>query len=275
MLGAIAGDIIGSLHEYSATKRKNFVLFEPGSRFTDDSVLTVAVADSLLRGAPYLDKLHEYFRAYPGAGYGSSFHDWAREGRREPYNSWGNGSAMRVSPVGFARESLEEVLAEAARSAEPTHNHAEGVRGAQATAAAIYLARTGHSKAEIRRTIIERFGYDLDRRLDDIRPEYRFNESCHGTVPQSIIAFLESDDYEDAIRNAISLGGDADTLACITGGIAEAFYGGVPPLIARLAMMHLDDRLKQVTTEFYVRFMPAPAPWLTGQRSQAPFTPTA
>lgn len=255
MLGAIAGDIIGSIHEFATTKRKDFPLFSPGCRFTDDTVLTVAVADSLLTDTPYVDKFHQYFREYPAAGYGGMFRDWAAEGRREPYNSWGNGSAMRVSPVGFAHRSLDEVLAEAKRSAEPTHNHPEGVRGAQATAAAVFLARSGKSKLEIKDTLERLFGYDLGRPLDEIRPGYTFNESCRKTVPEALTCFLESSDYEDAIRNAVSLGGDADTLACITGGIAEAFYGGVPRDIGLIATAMLDDRQKAVMTEFYRRFI--------------------
>jgi ADP-ribosylglycohydrolase len=255
MLGAIAGDVIGSVHEFSRTKTKDFPLFDPECSFTDDTVLTVAVADCLLTGAPYVDKFHEYFRAYPRAGYGGMFSAWAAEERREPYNSWGNGSAMRVCPVGFAFTSLDEVLAEAKRSAESTHNHPEGVRGAQATAAAVFLARTGRSRHEIKETVEERFGYDLSRGLDEIRPGYRFMESCQETVPQALTAFLEAESFEDAIRNAISLGGDADTLACITGGIAEAFFGGVPGEIRRQAMRVLDDRLKRIVDEFERRFM--------------------
>jgi ADP-ribosylglycohydrolase len=255
VLGAIVGDIIGSVHEFARTKTKDFPLFAPDCSFTDDTVLTVAVADCLLTEAPYVDKYHEYYRVYPGAGYGLRFHAWASEGRREPYNSWGNGSAMRVCPVGFAFASLEKVLAEATRSAEPTHNHPEGVRGAQATAAAVFLARTGATKIEIKENVEKLFGYDLSRRLDEIRPEYRFNESCQETVPQAITAFLEAESYEDAIRNAISLGGDADTLACITGGIAEPFFGGVPEEIGQHALRLLDEPLKRILDEFQGRFM--------------------
>jgi len=255
MIGAIAGDIIGSAHEYLGTKTVEFDLFGADCRFTDDTVLTVAVADSLLTGVPYRDKFHEYFQAYPGAGYGVRFTVWAAAREREPYESWGNGSAMRVSPVGFAFGSLEEVVAEAGRSAEPTHNHEEGIRGAQATAAAIFLGRSGKSKEEIRTAIESRFGYDLSPRLDDIRPGYSFTESCRETVPPALIAFLESEDYEDAVRKAVSLGGDADTLACITGGIAEAFYGGVPEAIARRALDMLDPALRTVTEEFRRRFV--------------------
>lgn len=254
MLGAIAGDVIGSVHERAGTKTKSFPLFVPRSRFTDDTVLTVAVAERLLRGGNYTDLFHEYFHEYPRAGYGSSFIRWAAHRRREPYNSWGNGAAMRVSPIGFACHRLEEVLAGARESAEVTHNHPEGVRGAQATAAAVFLARSGWTKPDIRTYIEGEFGYDLSGRLDDIRVRYRFDVSCQGSVPESIVAFLEADGYEDAVRNAVSLGGDADTMACVAGGIAEAFFGGVPEEIERRTLAILDDRLRGVVTEFRERF---------------------
>src|SRR5262249_33669356 len=214
--------------EYPATKTTKFELFDPLSRFTDDSVLAIAVADCLLHGGSYVDKFHEYVHRYPAAGYGAGFIEWAYHRRREPYNSYGNGSAMRVAAVGWAFATLDEALAEARRSAEVTHNHPEGIKGAQATATAIFLAGTGNTKPHIRDEIEKMFGYDLRRTVDDIRPTYQFNETCQRTVPEAIVAFLDSSDYESAIRNAISLGGDADTLACIAGGIAEAFYGGVP-----------------------------------------------
>lgn len=250
MLGAIAGDIIGSVHERNQTKTKDFPLFVPESRFTDDTVLTVAVADALMSQRSYVDVFHEYFAAYPNAGYGGTFTRWAREKRRDPYNSWGNGSAMRVSPIAYAHETLADVLAEAQHSAEVTHNHEEGIRGAQATATAIFLARQTKTKDDIRSAIESTFGYDLDQRLDEIRPTYHFDVSCQGSVPQSIIAFLESTSYEDAIRNAISLGGDADTMACIAGGIAEAFYGGVPDEIKLRTQTLLDEPLRQVIARF-------------------------
>ena len=254
MLGAIAGDIIGSVHEYSGTRTTEFELFHTDCRFTDDTVLAVAVADCLLHGLDYTEQFHEYFHAYPDAGYGFRFFHWASSGNRQPYNSWGNGSAMRVAAVGHAFESVDKVRAEAKRSADVTHNHPEGVRGAEATAVAVFLARRGRPKSEIRDSIEELFGYDLHRRLDDIRPSYVFDESCQGTVPPAIIAFLESNDYEDAIRRAISLGGDADTLACITGGIAEAFYQGVPAPIAKRALDLLDERLRRLTVAFCDRY---------------------
>lgn len=250
MLGAIAGDIIGSVHEFECQKTKDFPLFVEQSRFTDDTVLTVAVADCLLTRSGYADKFHQYTRAYPDRGYGLGFWHWVETGSRQPYYSWGNGAAMRVSPVAFALETLDEVLSEAKASAEVTHNHPEGIRGAQATAAATFLARQGESKEKIRSTLEERFHYDLSRSVADIRPTYSFNESCQGTVPEAITAFLESENYEDAVRLAISLGGDADTLACIAGGIAAAFYGGVPHEIAARALVLLDDGLRKTLTRF-------------------------
>jgi ADP-ribosylglycohydrolase len=254
MLGAIAGDVIGSVHEGARTKTKDFPLFTPDSRFTDDTVLTVAVADCLLHGRAYVDTFHDYYDAYPTAGYGSYYFWWASTRQREPYNSWGNGSAMRVSPVAYVGTTLQEVLQGAKRCAEVTHNHEQGIRGAQAMAAAVFLARTGSSKDQIRRFTEERFGYFLDESLDELRPTYQFDASCQWSVPQSIIAFLESADFEDAVRNAISLGGDADTMACIAGAIAEAYYGGVPPHIAAPVFAALDDRLRCVVHEFRERF---------------------
>lgn len=254
MLGAIAGDVIGSVHERTRTKTKDFPLLTPESRFTDDTVLTVAVAECLLRGRDYVDGLHDYFHAYPDAGYGGTFFLWASSRRREPYQSWGNGSAMRVSPVAYAGTTLDDVLAEAKRSAEVTHDHAEGIRGAQATAAAIFLARTGSTKEQIRQYVAGHFDYFLDETLDEMRPTYQFDASCQWSVPQSIIAFLESTNYEEAVRNAISLGGDADTMACIAGAIAEAYYGGVPASITEAVLERLDNRLRGVVQDFRGRY---------------------
>ena len=255
MIGAIAGDVIGSVHEYISTKTKDFPLFDPTCFFTDDSVLTIALADALLHDLDYAVTLKLYYRRYPNAGYGSSFHNWAMSDSWAPYNSWGNGSAMRVSPAAYVAQSLDEALALAERSAAVTHNHPQGIRGAQATAAAIFLARTGHDKDGIRRFVEATFGYGLQRTLAEIRPDYEFNESCQGTVPEAITAFLEASDFEDAIRNAISLGGDADTLACITGSIAEPYFGGVPPDIRESVLLRLDDDLLAVVTEFEQRVM--------------------
>ena len=231
-------------------KTKEFPLFVEGSRFTDDSVLSIAVADCLLTGSSYVDTFRDYAKKYPDRCYGMGFRHWVESGSREPYNSWGNGSAMRVSAVAFAFKTLEEVLKEAKASAEVTHSHPEGIRGAQAAAAATFLARQGEPKRNIRRMIEARFGYDLSRTTAMIRPTYTFNESCQGTVPEAITAFLDSTDYENAVRLAISLGGDADTLACITGGIAGAFYGGVPESIAVRALEALDDDLRETVTRF-------------------------
>jgi len=250
MLGAIIGDIIGSVHEWIGTKTKDFPLFEPRSIFTDDTVLTVAVAEWILTREDLIDILHAYYSSFPYRGYGGMFDEWASEQKRDPYNSFGNGSAMRVSPVGFAFNSIDDVLLWAERSSSITHNHPEGIRGAQATAAAIYYARQDQDKKQIRQLLESQFGYDLSITLDKIRPTYSFNETCQGTVPQALIAFLESTNYEDAIRNAISLGGDADTLACITGGIAEAYYRGVPQDLAVKAKHLLDPKLSDVIHRF-------------------------
>lgn len=250
MIGAIAGDIIGSVYEWNNIKTTAFPLFSPSCRFTDDTVLTVAIADSILNGEDYAVKLREYFRHYPDAGYGASFRNWAESGRNQPYNSWGNGSAMRVSPVGFAFNSLEKVLVEARKSAEVTHNHPEGIKGAQATASAVYLAKSGQSKKDIKQYIEDTFHYDLSRPLSEIRKDYKFDVSCQGSVPQAITAFLESDNFKDAIRKAVSIGGDSDTIACIAGGIAQAFYKELPDLILKKVRETLDDRLNHVVALF-------------------------
>ena len=250
MIGAIAGDIIGSHYEHQNIKTMVFPLFSPRCFFTDDSVLTVALADSILHGLSYTALLKEYFFRYPQAGYGVNFRLWALSDTNVPYHSYGNGAAMRISPVGFAFGSLPEVLEKAREYTEVTHNHPEGVKGAQATASAIYLGRTGATKADIRQYVAATFGYDLSLTCDDIRPGYSFDESCQGTVPQAITAFLDSGNFEDAIRKAVSLGGDTDTLACITGGIAQAFYRGVPGDIARQVLCILDDPLRDITREF-------------------------
>lgn len=248
MLGAITGDIVGSVYEWDNIKTKEFPLFRPDCFFTDDTVMTLAVAEGLMNGGrsrDYADAMKKYGRLYPDAGYGGRFSGWVFSDNTEPYNSWGNGSAMRVSPVAWAFNTLEEVEEAAAVSAAVTHNHPEGIRGARATAACIFWARQGRTKPEIREACEGRYGYDLQKTLDEIRPDYKFDESCQGTVPQAIIAFLESDDFEDAIRNAISLGGDSDTLAAITGSIAEAYYG-IPQDIREEALSYLDHTLMEV-----------------------------
>jgi len=232
VLGAIAGDIIGSVYERYPIKTTHFPLFSKYSRFTDDTVLTVATADCIMNGKEFGKTYREYYVRYPRAGYGGSFIHWASTEFAKPYNSWGNGSAMRVSPVGFALNSLEEVLEKAQESAEVTHNHPEGIKGVQAVAAAVFLARTKKNKENIKRYIEDTFGYDLSEPVESIRTWYTFDISCQGSVPQAITAFLESEDFEDAVRKAVSLGGDSDTLACIAGGIAQAYYNEIPEDIA-------------------------------------------
>jgi ADP-ribosylglycohydrolase len=256
MLGAIVGDVIGSVYEYLPTKSVDFPLLEEASRFTDDSVMTIAVAHAILNNVPYDVSMKEFGRKYPNAGYGGLFYDWLFEEETKPYNSWGNGSAMRVSPVGFAFDSVDDVLREAARTAEVSHNHPEGVKGAQATALCIFLARQGENKESIRQEMRTRFQYDLERTLDEIRPFYAFDVSCQGTVPEAIIAFLQSNDFEDAIRKAVSLGGDSDTLACITGGIAHAYYKSVPAHIAQAVRESLTPDLMEVLDAFTGRYLP-------------------
>ena len=251
MLGAMIGDIVGSVYEWHNIKTEEFDFFKSDCFFTDDTVLTAATAKALMNGISYVEAYQDFSRRYPGRGYGGNFSHWIHAKNPQPYNSWGNGSAMRVSPVGFAFNSVAEVLAEAEQSAAVTHNHPEGIKGAQATALAIILGRQGVTREEIRQEIVGRFDYDLHRTLDDIRPNYRFDVSCQGSVPEAIIAFLESTSYEDAIRKAISIGGDSDTIACITGGIAEAFYGGVPEEITKKGRSYLPKEILDIIDEFY------------------------
>lgn len=272
MLGAIIGDIVGSVYEWHNIKTKDFPLFRDDCFFTDDTVMTIATADAIMNGGEvdnFIDAYKKWGQLYPNAGYGGTFGSWIHSDDRNPYNSWGNGSAMRISPCAWVMNcgfygrtgcwpsnGWECVT----KSAEVTHNHPEGVKGAQATAAAIFLSRfyaEGHAfdyctpwsleelKAEMKKLIESNLGYNLSQTLDEIRPTYRFNESCQDTVPQAIVAFLESEDFEDAIRNAISLGGDSDTLAAITGSIAEAAYG-VPNWIKDKALIYLDAPLIDV-----------------------------
>lgn len=252
MKGAIIGDIVGSVYEWDNIKIKDFPFLSEQCFFTDDTVMTVAVAEGLLNGGTadnFVDAMKKFGRLFPKAGYGGYFKGWLRSDSQAPYNSWGNGSAMRVSPVGWWFNSLEEVEAGAETSAAVTHNHPEGIKGAQATAGAIFLARNGASKTDIKDYVIQRYGYDLHRTLDAIRPHYEFNESCQGSVPEALIAFLESDGFEDAIRNAISIGGDSDTIAAIAGGIAEAAYG-IPDEIASRAASYLSAPLLEVCQNF-------------------------
>ncbi len=254
MIGAIAGDIVGSIYEHSPIKTKDFPLIGKSCRFTDDSVLTIAISQGILLKKPYDKIVRTMGREYPDAGYGGSFIQWLLSDTKGPYNSWGNGSAMRVSPVGYAFETREKVLDEALKTAAITHNHPEGIKGAQAAAMAVFLARTSQSKNKIKKEIQTGFGYDLDRTLDEIRPAYHFDISCKGTVPQAVIAFLESVSFEDAIRNAISLGGDSDTLACICGGIAEAFYKEIPLDLLTLVREKLTTDLWSKTMDFYKNY---------------------
>ena len=255
LCGAIAGDMIGSVYEFRPIKKMDFSLFLDYSKFTDDTVMTVANADWLLTGDSLLGIMQDYGNRYPHAGYGGMFRSWLREDEPKPYNSFGNGSAMRVSPIGWAFDSLEETLEVAKQSAEVTHNHPEGIKGAQATAACVFLARNGKSKQEIKEYIEATFGYNLNRTCDEIRPNYQFDVTCQGSVPESIIAFLESTDFESAVRLAISLGGDADTMGAITGGIAEAYYGGVPKHIRKEVLKRLPNEFIGVMQNFYQKYV--------------------
>lgn len=255
MIGAIAGDMIGSVYEGNAIKTTDFPLFQDRSSFTDDTVLTVAAAYSILKNAGYAESFKTFGRAYPHSGYGLNFFMWLFSDKSEPYNSWGNGSAMRVSPIGFAFNSIDDVLDEAKRSAEVTHNHPEGIKGAQATALSVFLARKGESKEAIKKEITERFNYDLNRTVDEIRPVYEFDVSCQGTVPEAIMCFLESGSFEDAVRKAVSLGGDSDTLACITGGMAQAYYKTLPPDIVAEVEKRLPNELLKVVNEFNAKYI--------------------
>ncbi len=254
LIGAIAGDVIGSRFEFHPHRSTDFDLFTTQCRFTDDTVLTIAVADALLHNLNYTETIQQYSRRFPNAGYGGFFRRWLHTENPQPYNSFGNGSAMRISPVGWAFSSVEEVLKEAERSAVITHNHPLGIQGAQAVALAIFLARSENSKQQIKTEISQRFNYSLDQTLDEIRPHYAFDETCQGSVPQSIIAFLESENLEDAIRKAVSLGGDADTQACIAGSIAEAFYGGATEAMQQETLLRLPPDFVAILEEFTARF---------------------
>ena len=254
MLGAIVGDIIGSAYEFNNTKRKEFHLFTPRSKFTDDTVMTLAVArwlcgDKEHRKETLVRHMQELGRRYPTAGYGGSFMRWLYNPEPQPYNSYGNGSAMRVSPVAFYAHSLQDALGLAKRSAEVTHNHSEGIKGAQAIASSIYLARHGATKREIKSYVEEQFHYDLSRQLDDIRPTYSYDMSCQNTVPQALLAFLEGANFEDVIRSAVSIGGDSDTIAAMAGGIAQAFYV-IPKKLSSYCYALLTPELRGVLNDF-------------------------
>ena len=258
MYGAILGDLIGAPWEFKRMKRKDFApLMRPDTGITDDSIMTVAIADSLLHEIPPAEAMRDWGRkvmpAENVAGYGASFIKWlASPEIQPPYNSYGNGAAMRVSPVGWLYDDLEVTLEVARLVTDVTHNHPEGIKGAQATAMAIFLARQGETSQYIRESIRERFGYDLDRSVDQCREEHIYNEFCQICVPDSIICALDSESYEDAVRSAVSLGGDADTLGAIAGSIAEAIHGIPDDLIAQ-AQPFLDESFRPIIEEFYAR----------------------
>lgn len=260
MIGAILGDIIGSPYEFDrGDKTKDFPLFSKHSTYTDDSVMTLAVAsafldvpsdasDDLILEA-LANRMRQFGKLYPHAGYGGRFRQWLRNPCCKAYNSYGNGSAMRVSSVAWLYHDIEAVRHAARLSAEVTHNHPEGIKGAEATASAIFLAKTGHSKNEIKEYIEQEFNYNLSRTCDEIRPNYRHTETCMETVPEAITAFLEGDSFEDVIRTAVSLGGDCDTLTAIAGSIAEGFYG-VPVELKEECYNRLPGPLRKVLAEF-------------------------
>ncbi len=259
MIGAILGDMIGAPYEFDrGDKTKDFPLFGPDSKFTDDSVMTVAVAEALMDTlgksddeirAALVASMQKWGRLYPRAGYGGMFRRWLRTDNPAPYGSFGNGSAMRVSAAGWLFDTLDETRHAARLTAEVTHNHPEGIKGAEAAASAIFMARNGASKDEIRDYTVREFGYDLSRTCDEIRPYYHHVESCQETVPEAITAFLEGTDFEDVIRTAVSLGGDCDTLTCIAGGMAEAFYG-VPAAMAEECVRRLPEDMAEVVGRF-------------------------
>jgi ADP-ribosylglycohydrolase len=251
MLGAIIGDIIGSVYEFHPTKNLDFPLFSHHSTFTDDTVLTVATAKWLLDGGVYSRLLKDFTLRYPRRGYGSKFFQWANSGNIEPYNSFGNGSAMRVSPVGFSASTEKEILQLAETSAAVTHNHPEGIKGAQSVALVIFLARQGKSKSEIKAMLQNKFGYELNSSYVEIQASYRFDETCQGSVPQAIVAFLTANSFEDTIRRAVALGGDADTQACIAGGMAEAFFGEIPGELKKEAAKRLPLEFIELIDRFY------------------------
>jgi ADP-ribosylglycohydrolase len=255
VIGAISGDVIGSKYEFNRTKEYGFELFKAGSTYTDDTVLTVATASAVLTGEPWSAVYRRFYSRYPDRGYGGFFKKWASVGGGNPYNSFGNGSAMRVSPIGWAFDDQNMVIKKARESAEVTHNHPEGVKGAEATAWCVWAARNGRSKDFIKEEVKRRWGYELDRRLAEIRPGYKFDATCQGSVPESILCFLESSDFEDCIRLAVSLGGDSDTMGCISGAIAEAFYGGVPEKIAKTAFFKMDANLRSVVADFMRKYV--------------------
>ncbi len=254
MRGAIVGDIVGSIYQGAMSMNEDFPLFASDCRFTDDTVLTIAIAEAIQNNTGYAASLRQWGRRYPRAEYGLNFGMWLLRDGAGPYNSFGNGSAMRVSPVGWAFSELSAVLVEARKTAEVTHNHPEGIKGAQAIAAAIFVARMGYSKPQIKNMMEHIFNYDCSETIDAIRRRSQFDITCQGTVPMATIAFLQSHSFEHAIRVAVSFGGDTDTLACITGAIAEAFYGGVPPQIWEQTRTFLDAKLTNIIDTFTDHF---------------------
>lgn len=250
IIGSVIGDIIGSVYEWNNIKSTKFNLYDRRCDYTDDTVLTIAVADCILNNKDFSKTIWEYGRKYPNRGYGGNFNMWLRNENRLPYKSFGNGSGMRVSPVGFAYNTITDVLKFAKKSAEISHNHKEGIKGAQAIALSVYLAKNGKSKVEIKKYIVNKFKYDLNFTLDEIRDTYEFDVSCQGSVPQAIVALLESSDFENAIRLAISIGGDSDTIACMTGGIAAAFYKKIPDKLIEFANNKLPDEFKNIIYNF-------------------------
>jgi ADP-ribosyl-[dinitrogen reductase] hydrolase len=250
MLGAIIGDIAGSIYEFNNHRSKDFELFGPGADFTDDTVCTVAVADALLNNSDPASTLADWCVRYPGRGYGGMFARWIEARDRRPYNSFGNGAAMRVSPAGLLASTLDEALDMARRVTEVTHNHPEGLKGAAATVHAIFLARRGAALAQIRQEIHTTYGYDLNRTVDAIRPHYEFNETCQRTVPEALVCVLEARDFEDAIRNSISIGGDSDTVAAIAGGVAEALFG-VPQALTEQGLAKLPEEMRELVELLY------------------------
>jgi ADP-ribosylglycohydrolase len=253
MLGAFAGDMIGSMWEGAGEKRYDFPLFTEHSRFTDDTVMSVAVATALLGGRDYATAMRELGRRHPFVGYGRSFQDWLFDASMGPYGSYGNGGAMRSGPIGLAAATEEEALEESRRCAALTHDHPEGVAGAQAVALSVFLARQGAGKEQIRGEVAARFGYDLGRTLESIRPGYTFDVAAARSVPEAILCFLEADDFESAVRNAVSLGGDADTMACIAGAVAGASWGEVPEAIAREVRARLPEEFVVIVDAFRAR----------------------
>lgn len=255
MIGAIIGDIVGSIYEFDNTRTKDFPLFSADSTFTDDTVCTIAIAEAILDESDVVASLRKWCDKYPHMSYGTSFRSWLESVTPKPYNSWGNGAAMRISPAAFLATSLEQAREVAIRATEVTHNHTEGLKGALATVDAIWLFRNdGPDAQSVRRHIADTYGYDMDRTVDSIRPVYRFNESCQETVPEAIICALEATDFEDVMRNAISIGGDSDTVAAIAGAIGEArFNDGIPEAIISEALRRLPQDLHSVVVRMYAK----------------------